>query len=313
MALWLVTRLACFVALLSFTSAARPPQRTSVHVTTRHRVRESDYHGLCASPYFSIEELWEGKPDTEWMDFAEIQKQAAVLGEKYHFLELTVDGFPCVEHGCCQHSLIVRPLDSDLPVVSSSLGEYVFALSKLKGWKPTTILDGGGNIGMASAVFAFLYPESRIIAIEPEKENCLLAKYNTAVFPSVRVQCNGLWNNETTVTLKPTHNNLSWGWQIIEAPAGTPGSSLTTSVQSLLKQHNLAGFDYAKIDIEGAEYAVFGENANSSWLDHTQLVSIEIHGDRAPIDAVMAKHGMSGATYGEYTFYARGNMLAQLS
>jgi hypothetical protein len=36
--------------------------------------------------------LWEGKPDTEWMDFAEIQKQAAVLGEKYHFLELTVDG-----------------------------------------------------------------------------------------------------------------------------------------------------------------------------------------------------------------------------
>jgi len=134
----------------------------------------------------------------------------------------------------------------------------------LQGWKPATILDGGGNIGMASTVFAFLYPEADIITIEPEKQNCLMAKYNTATFPFVHVQCNGLWSSETTVTLQPGGDEKSWGCKVVETPADTPDSSKTATIQSLLTQHGLMGFDYAKIYIEGAEYSVFGENADKS-------------------------------------------------
>jgi len=183
----------------------------------------------------------------------------------------------------------------------------------LQGWKPATILDGGGNIGMASIVFAFLYPEADIITIEPEKENCLLAKYNTAKFPYVRVQCNGLWNTETTVSLEHGYDENSWAWVVVESPAGTPDSSKTATIQSLLKQHRITGFDYAKLDIEGAEYAVLGENADTSWLKNTSLVSIEIHGDHAPIDAVMTQYGLKGSGVGEYVFYARPKLHALLT
>ncbi len=41
-------------------------------------------------------------------------------------------GWPCVEHGCCQHSILVRPFDSDLVVVAMALQEYAATLSKLK-------------------------------------------------------------------------------------------------------------------------------------------------------------------------------------
>jgi len=181
----------------------------------------------------------------------------------------------------------------------------------LQGWTPATILDGGGNIGMASVVFAFLYPDADIITIEPVKENCLLAKYNTAKFSFVRVQCNGLWNTETTVSLEHWNNDQnSWAWKVVESPAETPDSSKTATIQSLLKQHRMMGFDYAKLDIEGAEYAVLGDNADTTWLKNTSLVSIEIHGDHAPIDAVMTQYGMIGSQVGEYVFYARPKLHA---
>jgi hypothetical protein len=40
------------------------------------------------------------------------------------------------------------------------------------------IVDAGANIGLASIFFANKYPDAKIIAIEPEKENFLLLKRN---------------------------------------------------------------------------------------------------------------------------------------
>jgi len=290
------------IALLSMSSATRLP-----HHNARHGVREADRHGLCSTTYYSIEE-YAGKPQV-WMEFKEAEQQVTYLAaQSFPYVQITVDGIPCVEHGCCQHTILVRPRDSDLLVASLAIQEYATALSKLKDWKPTTILDGGGNIGMASVVFAFLYPEAEIIAIEPEKQNCLMAKYNTATFPFVHVQCDGLWSRETTVALQHGRDDKSWGWEVVETTANTPGSSKTATVQSLLEQHGLTGFDYAKLDIEGAEYNVFGENADKSWINSTSLLSIEIHGDRAPIDAVMSEYGMLGSNFGEYVFYAKPHL-----
>ncbi len=39
---------------------------------------------------------------------------------------------------------------------------------EIPGFSPTTIVDAGAHIGMASILFALKYPSARIIAIEPE-------------------------------------------------------------------------------------------------------------------------------------------------
>ena len=166
---------------------------------------------------------------------------------------------------------------------------------------------------MASVVFGFLYPEATIITLEPERENCLLAKFNTDTFPSVHVQCEGLWNSETSVTLRHGVDAQSWAWEVVETPADTPGASRTATIQKLLEQYRLTGFDYVKLDIEGAEYAVLGKDADTSWISNTSLLSIEIHGDHTPIDAVMERYGMLASPCAEYVFYARPELHALLA
>ena len=183
----------------------------------------------------------------------------------------------------------------------------------MKDWTPSTILDAGGNIGISSVLFALLYPEATIITLEPERENCLLTKANTASFPHVTVHCLGLWNVETTVGMKHGVDGASWAWMIEEVPAGTQGAVKTTTVPRLLELHNLTGFDYAKIDIEFAEFAVFGNNTDFSWVKNTELLTLEVHGDPTPIEQQLNRHGFTESWFSEYICFASPRLHSMLS
>lgn len=93
-----------------------------------------------------------------------------------HYVLLAPAGFACAAAGCCQHTLTIRPLSTDLcvpsavlvlvgpageckvinfrscscrKVITSALQEYAGMLVKLLPWTPKKgILEGGGNIGM---------------------------------------------------------------------------------------------------------------------------------------------------------------------
>jgi FkbM family methyltransferase len=51
--------------------------------------------------------------------------------------------------------------------------------------QPTNILDLGGNCGMATLYMATLFPNSRVVLVEPSIDNFLTARVNTAHIPNV--------------------------------------------------------------------------------------------------------------------------------
>lgn len=62
------------------------------------------------------------------------------------------------------------------------MAELAKRLSGRKG----TILDGGAHIGAASVMFAAHFPDSRVIAYEPEPDSFTLLEKNAAAYPNIR-------------------------------------------------------------------------------------------------------------------------------
>lgn len=77
----------------------------------------------------------------------------------------------------------------------------------------------------------------------------------------------------------------AWGKVFQEiAPGSNPISSPSPAamaaqgVSELLRQHRLPSFDLVKIDIEGAEGAVFDRGtADLSWIRLTKVICLEVH------------------------------------
>lgn len=58
----------------------------------------------------------------------------------------------------------------------------------------------------------------------------------------------------------------------------TADTITAASVPTLVQKYGLAGgFDYAKLDIEGAEWTVFADGAAADWLSSVRLLSLEVH------------------------------------
>ena len=70
---------------------------------------------------------------------------------RYPYVTVTIDGIPCVEHECCTASLMIRPgRSSDVEVLTGIIDNYSRFLTRLLPWQPQAILEGGGNIGVAT-------------------------------------------------------------------------------------------------------------------------------------------------------------------
>lgn len=55
-------------------------------------------------------------------------------------------------------------------------------------WDPRLVLDAGANVGLASRLFAALWPRARIISLEPDRANFAMLELNAAMAPSVEPQ-----------------------------------------------------------------------------------------------------------------------------
>ena len=165
----------------------------------------------------------------------------------------TSAGLPCVKQSCCQFTVVIRPNGSDIQVLAYTIPHYSAILQRLP-WAPSAILEGGGNIGIATLVLGHIYPEATIIVLEPQPENCFMAKANTMSLKNVHIRCEGLWRTETNLALTKAGDGREWAWQFKETAVPTADAIKVTTADALLREYNLTGWDYAKLDIEGAEY-----------------------------------------------------------
>jgi len=142
---------------------------------------------------------------------------------------------------------------------------------------PRLMIDAGANIGMASLYFLNRYPGLRVVAIEPDPENFEMCRTNLAPYSDRVVLLKGaIWSSCGHVSL--VKGELEWNSHVAQSNGQTEASVTAYDVPALIAAGGGGPVDFLKVDIEGGEAELFGNNTNP-WLPEIRNISIEFHGD----------------------------------
>ena len=133
------------------------------------------------------------------------------------------------------------------------------------------IIDCGANIGLSVVYFKKIFPNSKIIAFEPDPKIFEVLKYNVTAFgyKDVELFNKALWSEEKELD-----------FFMEGADSGRISNDDKTGAVTKIKSTRLSTFlnqkvDLLKIDIEGAEYEVLKEC--SSFLININKLFVEYH------------------------------------
>jgi FkbM family methyltransferase len=130
------------------------------------------------------------------------------------------------------------------------------------------ILDCGANVGLASLYFKKIYPNSRIIAFEPDPKIFGYLKKNveSSGFKGIDLIEKAVWFENSKVAF---FSEGSDGGRIQDG-------SNSISVESIdLREHLKTKVDFLKIDIEGAEFEVLSNIED--YLYNVERMFVEYH------------------------------------
>ena len=142
-------------------------------------------------------------------------------------------------------------------------------------------IDAGANIGIATLFIKWLYPKAHILAIEPDPDTCALLQKNIDrnKLTQVTVFHGALSDTEGELLLyvhpmkKGSLKMSTYARKGMTVAVKVPAKRLST----LLQQASWRQVDFAKIDIEGAEWQVLHDLTESGWLTKVGQYVIEYH------------------------------------
>jgi FkbM family methyltransferase len=169
-----------------------------------------------------------------------------------------------------ENVIILRSNTSDIDVFEKIFIDEEYAF--ITDHEPHVIIDGGANIGLASVYYSIVYPQAKIIAVEPEESNYQLLKENVKEFPNVSIVKAGIWNDNKYVQISNPRDH-KFAFMLEESHNSQDIKAIT--IDELIKQHNLNYIDILKLDIEGAEKEVFSNYP--SWIGKVGMIVIELH------------------------------------
>lgn len=137
------------------------------------------------------------------------------------------------------------------------------------------VIDCGANIGLTTLNFYKLYPNSKIIAVEPSGENFAMLEQNTSSYKNVSLIKAGIWSKKTNLEIADDYNIGYNGLIVKETDKPTDLHAIT--IQSIIEDYNIEVLDILKIDIEGAEIKVFETEEYKKWLPNVKVILIELH------------------------------------
>jgi FkbM family methyltransferase len=214
--------------------------------------------------------------------------------------------FPWPEHWHAHPRQVVHDLtvrlggSSDLDVFTQIFVYQEY--SCLRGLEDVSlVLDLGANVGYSSAYFLDCFPNSRVLAVEPDDRNVEVCRGNLEPYGNRAILVHGaVWSECTHLNIsKGTYGDgREWATQVFQSSDGSAGDVEGWDVSSLIDMAGNANVDLLKVDIERAELAVFGEAAKK-WLPGVRNICIELHGP----DCAEAFFGaLAGFDYGlEYS------------
>ncbi|MBC7629032.1 FkbM family methyltransferase [Ferruginibacter sp.] len=137
------------------------------------------------------------------------------------------------------------------------------------------IIDCGANIGLSAIYFKKLYPNSKLIAFEPDKKVFEACQYNLNQFgfSDVKLINAGVWNYDGSLNFLPDN---SLGGRIVEDDQS--GKNYYSIKVVDFKKYLNVEVDFLKIDIEGAELDVLKNCRNE--LKFVKRIFVEYHSDK---------------------------------
>lgn len=174
--------------------------------------------------------------------------------------------------------ICIRPKTSDLLTFHQvfTFKEYDINLR----FNPMVIIDAGANIGLTSLYFNKIYPNARIIAIEPEKSNFEMLKINCKNVQNILLHKRSL-SNQPNLGLNVIDKGYgNWGF-VTEINDNTNSQKVvdtvkTITIDEVMNENEIECIDLLKIDIEGAEKELFESNYEN-WIPKTKCIVIELH------------------------------------
>ena len=138
--------------------------------------------------------------------------------------------------------------------------------------EPRTILDIGGNIGVASRYLAHRFPGARVHAFEPVPANVALLRQNASHSGRIEVHAYALGGEDGELSLSlPDASGFNQGGYSAFAGGAAGLRAPVRRVEGALAEAGIDSVDVIKIDTEGAEYAIlsaFPERvlAGAKWI-----------------------------------------------
>jgi FkbM family methyltransferase len=172
--------------------------------------------------------------------------------------------------------LFLRKASSDLAIF-----EQVFLFNEYDiplGFTPQIIVDAGANVGLFAVFMKNRYPQSTIIAIEPDAGNFEVLKKNTVTYRDVHLIQAGLWHSASKLEIV---DKFHQGYSALAVKESMQGSVRAISIDEVMTENSLPYIDLLKIDIESSEQQVFLKNTDQ-WLRKVRTIVIELHDDFEP-------------------------------
>jgi FkbM family methyltransferase len=152
-----------------------------------------------------------------------------------------------------------------------AFGAYRIAPELVAPAEIHTIVDCGANIGITALYFAHIYPKARILSIEANPHNFALLTQNTKAVSRIE-PIHACIVPTPRPSVRFSIEGPAWGGHIVEQ-GGIEVPAVT--LDEIIASHGLSRVDLLKVDIEGAEEAVFSSGA---YLGRVQHVIAELHG-----------------------------------
>ncbi|WP_027389814.1 FkbM family methyltransferase [Chrysiogenes arsenatis] len=146
--------------------------------------------------------------------------------------------------------------------------------------RPNVIFDIGANIGLSSIYFANCFPNSRIYAFEPSRQNYELLVNNTKNYPNISAHCLGFGSADGETTFYLSDDATNFGGGSIHSLGIDIAKQETVKIakpSTFLKEIENQKIDIIKIDTEGAEYDIITSFPNDV-LNSVTWITGELHG-----------------------------------
>ncbi|MCJ7644911.1 MAG: FkbM family methyltransferase [Candidatus Aminicenantes bacterium] len=169
----------------------------------------------------------------------------------------------------------IRPKRSDIYALS-----HIFRKSECDipfPFSPSSIVDGGAYAGYSTVFFANKYPQARIVAIEPDRNNYELLIRNCRSYKKIVIIRAGLWSSVSDLRIANPQAE-SWAYKLTEATADVSDRIPGVTLKEIMAQHRWEQIDILKLDIEGSEKVLFSSRCEE-WIDNVKVIIMELHGE----------------------------------